>query len=180
MSTYEVNLLDVVPSTVPEEKYEHVVENILRDKADGWSHDYYTSTSTMFDVPYSVATLAVRKMKAAIKRCENTLTDITTRIENSKLDPKHKNYVKLTGKEVEELEAEYIETYKKKCDHMISLEADELEETKMGWKRYVEVIRYKLLNYLRNKFMIDGDNDFMTRGVTYVEQYIEKQRLAGV
>lgn len=180
MSAYEVDLLDVVPSTVPEEKYEHVVENILRDKDDKWCHDYYNSTSTMFDVPYATASLAVRKLKAAIKKCETALTDITRRIENSKLDPKHANYKTLTAKEIEELEAEYIEIYKKKCDHMIALEGDELQETKMGWKRYVEITRYKLLNYLRNKFMIDGDKDFMTRGVTYVEQYIEKQRLAGV
>jgi hypothetical protein len=180
MSAYEVNLLDTVPTTAPQAKYQHVVENILRDKADMWRHDYYSSTSTIYDVPHTVALVGVRKVKAEIKRCEAALIDITARIETSKLDPKDKNYKKLTAKEVEQLEGEYIEIYKKKCEQMIALEGAEIVETKMGWKRYVEVTRYKLLNYLRNKFMIDGDEDFMTRGVTHVEQYIEKQRLSGV
>jgi hypothetical protein len=180
MSAYDVDLLDVVPSTVPEAKYEHSVENILRDKADRWRHDYYSSTSTIYDVDHTTLLLSIRKTKAEISRCEKSLTDITQKIENSKLDPKHQKYVKLTAKDVEELEAEYIEIYKKKCDQMIALDSAQLEETKIGWKRYVEVTRYKLLNYVRNKFMIDGDQDFMTRGVTYVEKYIERQRLAGV
>lgn len=157
-------------------KHEHVVENILRDKADGWRHDYYRETSTGYDAHVGNAQAEVNKYKGAIKKYDLALDKITARLEASKKENKDPEFKKLTVKEAEALEGEYIELYKLKCEQLVLL--DGAQNTLQGfvWKQYLQKKRLELLQWVRNNYLVDGDTDYMKRAVTYVEEYIERMR----
>jgi len=164
--------------TEPQQKHDHVVENILRDKADGWRHDYYTDPSTGYDVHVARAAAEVQQHRIQIKKYEVALDKTTARLEASKKEPKEPEVKKLTQKEAEALEAEYITLYKLKCEQLVLLDGSQKTLQEMEWKQYLQKKRLALLQTLRNSFMLDGDADYMRRGVTWVEEYIARQRNA--
>jgi len=161
-----------VRTTEISSKYQDTVENILRDKANGWAHDYYRDQSTGYDVHVARAQESVRKYKGLIKGYETALIKITATIDVSKKDEKEPGFKKLSAKEVEELEAKYIELYKQKCEQMVLLDGAKASQQAYEWKQYLQRKRLILLQWLRNNFMFDGDKEYMARGVTWVEEYI--------
>ena len=165
-----------VRTTLVDRKHAHVVENILRDKEDGWRHDYYKDTSTGYDIHVGRAHAEIAKYKIAIKKHEGALDKITATLEASKRGPKDPMFKKLTQKEGETLEAEYIELYKLKCEQLVFLDGVEKNLQEFIWKQHVQRTRLTLLQWLRNNFMINGDTDYMARGVTWVEEYIADLR----
>jgi hypothetical protein len=165
-----------IPATEPVSKYENVVENILRDKASGWSSDYYRDTSTGYDVHVSRAQGEIQKHRVQINKYEKALEKITQALdasEHAKAGPEGK---KLSAKEVAALELEYTETYKLKCEQMVLLDAAESKFQGLQWKQYLQRKRLSLLQALRNDFILEGNEDYMRRGVTWIEEYIRKLR----
>ena len=165
-----------VRQTEPNPKYEHVIENILRDKADGWKHDYYRETSTSFDAHVGRAHAEVQRYKVVIKKWEIALEKIMSAIENSQLEASHPKFKKMSPKEVEELEKEYSEAYTIKCQQMVLLDGAEQVCQDLTWKQYTERKRLSLIQGLRNTFMMNADEDYLRRGVTWVENYCTKER----
>ena len=165
-----------VRTTEVNRKYAPVVENILRDKENGWRYDYYRDTSTGYDIHVARAHAEVSKYKMAIKKHEGALEKITVTLEASKKDPNDPAFKKLTQKESDALEAEYIEVYKLKCEQLIFLDGAEKSLREWTWKQYMQRKRLTLLQSLRNEFMLNGDADYMARGVTWVEEYITSLR----
>jgi len=163
-------------TTEPVKKHQHVVENILRDKADGWRHDYYKDLSTGYDIHVGKTRMEIARYKANAKKHEAALDKITATLEASKKDPKHPGYKKLTAKQAEEMEAEYIEVYKLKCEQLVFLDGAEKALQEWSWKQYVQKKRLILLQWIRNNYMLDGDVDYMERAVTWVEEYIDRIR----
>ena len=166
-----------VPITEIDTKYEHIVDNIIRDKSSGWRNDYYRDTYTGYDTHVARAQAQIHGYKHQIKKYENELEKIATCIENSKRAVDDPKYKKLTPKAVDALEEDYSELYKQKCEQMVFLDGAEKIKQQFEWKQYLQVKRLVLLQSIRNKFMVDGDEDYMKRGVTWVSQYIEKLRL---
>jgi hypothetical protein len=157
-------------------KYQNIVKNILRDKESRWHHDYYRDTSTFYDPHVGRARMEVGKHKVNIKKYEASLEKITGALEASKKDPKDPGFKKLSAKDTEALEAEYIELYKLKCQQMVFLDGAESVLQEWIWKQYVQKKRLLLLQSIRNKFMGDGNADYMARAVTWVEEYVERLR----
>ena len=157
-------------------KHQPIVMNILRDKESGWRCDYYRDTSTFYDPPVGRARMEVSKHKMSIKKYEASLEKITGALEASKKDPKEPGFKKLSAKDTEALEAEYIDLYKLKCQQMMFLDGAESILQEWVWKQYVEKKRLLLLQSIRNKYMIDGDADYMAQAVTWVEEYVERMR----
>jgi len=168
--------------TEPNPKYEHVVENILRDRAAGWKHDYYRDTSTSVDAHVGRAQLEIQRHKQLIKKWEGLLDKIMSSIEKSKLepsepaDPAAPKVKKLSPKEVEDLEKEYSEIYKVMCEQMVLLDGANTACDDLTWKQYAESKRLSLIQGLRNTFMLNADEDSLRRGVTWVEEYCKKLR----
>jgi len=165
-----------VRTTEVNHKHAHVVENILRDKEDGWRHDYYKDTSTGYDVHVARAHAEVGRYKMAIKKHEGALDKITATLEASKKDSKDPAFKRLTQKESDALEQEYIEVYKLKCEQLVFLDGAEKSLQEWGWRQYMQKKRLMLIQSLRNEFMLTGDADYMARGVTWVENYITSLR----
>jgi len=163
-----VHLREQVPETEVNAKYEHIVENILRDKASGWKYDYYKDTSTGYDLQVGRAQAEIQSYRNQIKKYENSLEKITAKLEAKKEGKK------LSQKEADALELEYIEVYKLKCEQMVQLDNTESACQDLIWKQYVQRKRLSLLHHLRGNFMFDSDEDYLRRGVTWVEEYIKK------
>jgi len=157
-------------------KYEGVVENILRDKANHWAYDYYRDTTTGYDLPLAFGNSTIRLHKNRIKAYEAALLKVTTALDASKKDVKDPAYKKLSWKEADALELEYIELYKQKCEQMVLLDGVENECREFEWKQYLQAKRISLIQLIRNRFMADGDEDYMKRAITWIEDYISTLR----
>jgi hypothetical protein len=165
-----------IRATEPLPKHEHVVENILRDKADGWRHDYYNDPSTGYDIHVARSQAEVDRYKVLIKKYDTALNKLAATLDASKKDPTDPGFKKLTQKEAESLETEYTDLYKLKCEQLVLLDGAGKSLQELEWKQYLQKKRLALLHMLRNTFMLNGDADYMTRGVTWVEEYIARQR----
>lgn len=155
---------------------DEAAENILRDKKSGWKFNYYESTQTMHDVAVARVQASVNGLKRQIKDYDAQLDNITGEIENSKRKSDDPKFKKLTPKEVEVLEADYIELYKRKCERMVVLDG---EQDALAGHKYAQMIqrkRFELLHALRNNFMNDGDERYLRAGTTWVENYISELR----
>ena len=170
------NREEQIPVTNADSKYEGTVEDILRDKASGWKNDYYGDTRTGYDVHCAIAANEVLALKKQIKRFEAELEKITASIEGTKAAPSNK----LTAKQIEELELQYIETYKQKCEQMVLLDAAEDSQRGFEWKKYMQAKRLTLLQWIRNRFMYDGDEEYMKKAVTCISRYIEELRASSL
>ena len=165
-----------IPVTEPVSKYENVVENILRDKASGWTCDYYRDTSTGYDVHVSRAQGEIQKYRMQINKYEKVLEKITQTLDASEDEKANPKVKKLSAKEIAALELEYTETYKLKCEQMVFLDTAESSCQGFLWKQFLQRKRLSLLQTLRNDFILEGDEDHMRRGVTWIEEYIQKLR----
>jgi hypothetical protein len=155
-------------------KYGHIVENILRDKENGWKMDYYRDTSTGYDMHVGRAQGEAQNHKSQIKKYEGQLNKITQTLEASKTAVP--GVKKLSAKAAAALEEEYIEIYKMKCEQMICLDAAEKNRRGFEWQQFLQRKRLTLLQALRNDFVLKGDADYVRRGVTWIEEYIRKLR----
>ena len=162
--------------TEPLQKHEHVVENILRDKADGWRHDYYKDPSTGYDVHVSKSQAEVERYKVIIKKYDTALDKITAKLEASTKETSDPECKKLSQKEADALEGGYTELYKLKCEQLVLLDGAGKALQELEWKQYLQKKRLTMLQILRNSFMLNSDADYMRRGVTWVEEYIARQR----
>jgi hypothetical protein len=165
-----------IRTTEVQEKYDPIVRNILRDKADAWRHDYYKETSTGYDVHVAKSQQEVNRYKTAIKKYDASLKKITEALDAAEKPPTDPKVKALTQKELDELEVEYTEMYKLKCEQMVLLDGAEKTVQEWRWKQYVQKKRVELLQTIRNTFMVDGDAEYMARGVTWVEEYISTMR----
>jgi hypothetical protein len=160
-------------STEPQQKYESTVENILRDKAHRWSLDYYKDSKSIYDV----GILRAETMLALIAK-ENELPPKQKMLEllnkQMAVSPTKKIEAEIKAEEsairqirVEMSKLSYI------CGPSVLLQVAEHKLETLTFKRYLEKNRAEGLQNLRNMFMHDGDEDFLRRGVTWVESRFE-------
>lgn len=168
----EIDWRDQIRTTESMSKHQRVVENILRDKEDGWRHDYYKETTTGYDLHVGRAQHDINRYTMQSKKYELLLENTTRKLEASKKEIKDSGVKKLTQREIDALEAEYIDVYKLKCEQLVLLDGAKKSLQEFAWKQYVQKKRFILLQWLRNNFMLTGDVDYMARGVTWVEEYI--------
>jgi hypothetical protein len=152
---------------VPDESHRPVVENILRDKQSGWIHNYYMYAGTSVDIPLARAhaALELKNIHTATLPFENELAALKKRVP---LDAKEMTRVKgiiyKNNCEAKRLSAivgagEFLKNYTS-----INATVEELEK-----KKFTEEYRRSHLQRLRDKFKKDGDIEYLTRAVTWVE-----------
>lgn len=156
-------------STEPEKKYESTVENILRDKAHGWSLDYYKDGKSIYDVDIVRAEtmLALISKENELPAKQKNLEMLTSHLAVSP-SKKIKDEIKAEEAAIRQIRTEmsrlsYI------CGLSVSLQKAQNNLDILIFKRYLEKNRAEGLQNLRNMFMHDGDEDFLRRGVTWVE-----------
>ena len=161
-------MLNTIMQVIPDESHLPVIENILRDKQSGWMHNYYMYAGTSVDAPLARAkavlewkniqtkTLPFEKELVALKMLVPLDTKEIMRVKGiiDKNNYEAKRLSTIAGS------GEFLKNYPS-----IDAAVEDLE-----MKRFTEDYRRSHLQGLRDKFKKDGDLDYLTTAVTWVER----------
>jgi flagellar biosynthesis GTPase FlhF len=221
------DLASQVRATEPEAKHLLTVHDILRDKASGWSFNYFKECSSSVDVPLTRAIAGVdfilleaeavtlRKSLSAVENShaedidqekKAAVEDMRRRLDAVKREMEYaqdKATQDAKRKEAEELRQSIAVARKEMEDARTReirrltglLEKNRQEVARLrtiagnvpaGYESYSAAVvgfskqqykenhRRRHMQHLRNKFMEDGDQDYLTRGVTWVENHVAR------
>ena len=169
---------DAILQTTPESKYHFLIEEILADKASMWKNDIYRETNkSSYDPIVGKLQNRIDTLRLTMKENRKVMDKIITDIENSKKKPDEKGYKKASSKDVDEwqkmckkLQQEYVE-YKCSADAVRPGLDDIL------FNQCIEVGQRRTMRFLRNKYLNDGDQEYLEKGVTWAANYAAKHRL---
>lgn len=164
---------ELVKTIEPDARFEYIVKDILRDKASGWVYNYYANSTSQWHERVIKHKMEIASMQQVIKKNNKTLATFDLQIQNSKLDPKDLNYKPLKKGEFEKIDATYTDLAKENIYLADDIKAETKEHTTYSYLDYICSMTNKNMYALRNKFQIDGDLDYLRKGVTLslVQQY---------
>jgi len=158
-----------------DQRFEHIVRDILRDKESKWSHNYYANPLSHYYKDVVKYRTSVSIMQQTINTNNKTLRELDLQIKKSKLNPKDPDYKPLKKAELEKIDATYTEVAKENIYLYDDLNNDKHELNKYTYLDYIYSRTNKNIYALRNKFQIDGDLDHLRKGITltFLRQYID-------
>jgi len=162
METFE----DHLESTNPDPRFNFIVEDILRDKQSGWSHNYYSNSASQWSIALAKQIYKVAQMQQTINKNATVIEFLSKQIQNSKLPSNHKDFKPLKKDEFAKVEANYIEVVKENiylADDMKDLKKD---IDKYSYLDYICSTTNQNIYKLRNKFQLDGDLEYLKQGIT--------------
>ena len=170
---------ELILQTTAEPKYHFLIDEILADKASSWKNDIYKdSNKSSYDPIIGKLQNRVDTLRLTMKENRNVMDKIISDIENSKKRPDEKGYKKASAKELDEwnkmgmkLQEEFVESRY----HVIAIKP-RLDD--LIFNQHIELGQKRTMRFLRNKYMEDGDQDFLEKGVTWAANYAAKHRLA--
>lgn len=193
---------ELVNASTPDDSYNFVIDNILRDKDSGWILNYYKSDGkSSCDAEISRMNLEIVELTANITTNEKLLQKINDNIKNASeknrqiaLDrvqsaTKEEKVVKPVISQLE-FKNNLVETWKNQreiAEDEIMVDRKRMNQIlnllpKWEWNRYLELSLESNIQRLRNQFIIDYDEEFLRKGVTWACNYASTNRynLAGL
>jgi len=169
MQTFE----DCIKTVEPDERFEYIVRDILRDKESQWSHNYYAIPSSQWQLNIAEYKMSISSMQQVINKNLKTLTELDQQIARSKLDPKHPEFKGLKKDEFEKIDITFTELAKANIYLADDIKAEAKELDKYSYLDYIYSRTNKNIYALRNKFQIDGDLVDLRKGITFtfLKQY---------
>jgi hypothetical protein len=171
MQTFE----ECAKTVEPDQRFEYIVRDILRDKESKWSYNYYANPISQWHYNVINHTASIRSMKQVINKNLKTLSDLDLQIKNSKLDPKNPEHKPLKKDEFEKIDATFTELAKANIYLTDDIKTEQKELDKYTYLDYIYSRTNKNMYALRNKFQIDGDLDNLRKGITltFLKQYAD-------
>jgi hypothetical protein len=169
---------DVILQTTPEPKYSFLVEEIMADKISrGYNDMYKECDKTSYDPIVIRLQQQLNILNNRMKENRSIMNTIINDIENSKKKSGEAGYKKVSAKELDEwqkmimkLQEDYV-TYKASADTIKPGLEDIL------FNQYIEVGQRRTMRFLRNKYLDDGDQEYLEKGVTWAANYAARHRL---
>lgn len=161
---------ELVAATTHDEKYDFIVENILRDKQNGWRLNYYKSEGTSScDAEICRMNGEIISRTNNIANNEKLLTSIDTNI-------KEAGSKKVKKPQLEAWDKQYV-----LAEEDIAYDKARIQELKSlllkwQWNRYLELSTENAIQRCRNRFMRDFDKESLKKGITMACSYNEKNR----
>jgi hypothetical protein len=171
METFE----ECIKTVEPDQRFEYIVRDILRDKESYWSHNYYSNPTSQWHSRVIKHNLSIASMQKAISKNSKILAELDLQIQNSKLHTSDPKYKAIKKDEFEKIDASYIELAKANIYLADDIKAEEKELSKDSYLDYIYTRTNKNIYTLRNKFQIDGDLENLRKGITFtfIRQYAD-------
>ena len=171
MQTFE----ECAKTVEPDQRFEYIVRDILRDKESKWSYNYYAIPTSQWHATVTKHAASVRSMQQAINKNLKMLTELDLQIARSKLDPKNPEYKPLKKDEFEKIDITFTELAKANIYLADDIKAEQKDLDKYMYLDYIYSRTNKNIYALRNKFQIDGDLDNLRKGITltFLKQYAD-------
>jgi len=157
-----INSTDIIP------QYEFIVNDIIRDRDYGWTLDYFKGDgTTTYDT-------IIYKTKKEISECMKEIVENKLLIDKSR-DSIEKNK-KLKQIDIDNLnkKIEIAIDNINELNNMIKKEEKILKDYE--WLQFVEISQERSLRMIRNKFQMNGNLEYVRRGVSWACSYAEKLR----
>ena len=166
---------EYVKKVEPDQRFEYIVRDILRDKESRWSHNYYANPISQWHFKLNKCATSVRSMQEVINKNLKTLAELDLQIKKSKLDPKNPEYQPLKKSEFEKIDATFTELAKANIYLADDIKAEQKELDKYTYLDYIYSRTNKNVYALRNKFQIDADLNYLRKGITFtfLQQYAD-------
>jgi hypothetical protein len=165
MDTRSWNVL--MKSVEFDNRYESTVQDIYRDMNSNWNLNYYADSSTSWDFEVAKTKIEIQNYMDSNKTNEALLQKCKEQLACSRLEQTDKNYIKLNNKQKEDINTKYATAIDVINENNRQLELLKPLSKEQIWKQHVERVINTNLKILRDKFRIDGDDDFLRRGVTF-------------
>ena len=153
------------------QKHETTVANILRDKAHGWSLNYYNDKTTIYDVPLARANAMLELMKKEAEFQKAQKTHAAFLACSKRPDGRLKEDIKAVESAISQLKSELSRlsfvSYGATRAASFS-QAEDIIHT-LAYKQLLEQQRFSSLKGVCNLFMVSGDEEAMRQGVEKVE-----------
>ena len=171
METFEEH----VKTVEPDQRFEYIVRDILRDKESQWSHNYYANPTSQWQLNIAEYKMSISSMQQAINKNLKTLAELDLQIARSKLGPKDPEFKPLKKDEFEKIDATFTELAKANIYLTDDIKAETKELDKYYYLDYIYSRTNKNIYALRNKFQINGDLDHLRKGITltFLKQYAD-------
>jgi hypothetical protein len=187
---------ELVNSSIPDDSYNFVVDNILHDRDNGWTLNYYKSEGkSSYDAEISRMNLEIIDRTTSIVTNEKLLQKINDNIKNASeknrqiaverahTATKEEKAVKPVISHLE-FKNDLVETWKNQrelAEDEMMIDRRRITEIKSllpkwEWNRYLELSLESNLQRIRNQFVIDHDEEFLRKGVTWACNYAYKNR----
>lgn len=164
---------EYVKTVTPDPRFNYIVNDILRDKASRWSYNYYSNPRSQWHGRVMKHTNTSLQIEQSIARNIKAIEVLDTQIANCKLDPKDPMYKPLKKDEFEKIDLKYTELVKSNIYLKEDLKAETEQYDKYWHLDYIYSSTNKNMYALRNKFQLDGDLEYLKKGVTltFLQQY---------
>jgi hypothetical protein len=171
MQTFE----EYTKTVEPDQRFEYIVNDILRDKKSNWSYNYYSNPISQWHANVVKHNMSVLSMQQVITKNNKTLADLDLQISKTKLDPKNPEYKPLKKEEFEKIDETYTELAKANIHLFDDIKKEKVELDKYRYLDYVCSRTNNNIYTLRNKFQIDGDLEYLRKGITFtfLQQYAD-------
>jgi len=161
---------ELVLATTPNEKYEFIVQDILRDKKFGWIYNYYKCEAT------SSCDAEICRMNAEISSRSNNIVQNEKLLASIDTNLKEAPSKKLKKPQLEALDKQYVI-----AEEDIAYDKARIKDLsalllKWQWNRHLELRTERAIQHCRNRFMRDYDEAFLRKGITMACSYNEKVR----
>ena len=173
----EVSRDTAIFQTLPNKKYEFLVEEILEDKKARGAHDYYRDGTSSYD---PVVGRLQRDIKFYTDGCQDNRDKMDTLISNisrALKDPKDPGYKKASKEDLNRWESDCSKLQMTFVTYKGNLEVLQTQLDDCLFNRYIDDSRRSTMKMLRDKFFMDGDQDYLAKGVTWAMEYAEKHKI---
>lgn len=197
---------ELVNDSTPDIAYDFVVDNILRDRDNGWTQNYYKpSRNSTCDAEIARMNLEINERNKNVAVNEKLIQRIDDNIRNASQKNKKiavDRSLRATIKDEMGIETKWghdaVEPHTShlefkgdlvdKWNNQRSTAEDEIHFDKLRikeiqsllpkweWNRYLELSLESNIQRLRNQFVIDHDEEFLRKGVTWACKYADTNR----
>ena len=197
---------DLVNASKPDDAYDSIVDNIMRDRDSGWTHNYYKPTkNSTYDAEIARMNQEINDLNTNVAVNEKLIQKIDDNIKNASITNKkiavdrfnratikaEKGVETKWGEDYaepdvsrKEFKGDLVEKWKSQRNtaendmRIYRLRIKEIKELlpKLEWNRYLELSLESNLQRLRNQYVIDYNEEFLRKGITWACNYAAANR----